>query len=91
MEILKIPTGVTFVDYYRILRSMEHPANTFKRLIAEATSKSSITVTNWCSGKYPEPLAQRVIADLTGSSIEQLFPIEQSATEPKLDRQHAES
>lgn len=70
----KIPPRTSLVEYYKILRMQDHPANVFKRFLAEGASKSTVTVTNWFSGKYPDALTQRVIAEMTGSTPEDLFP-----------------
>lgn len=78
MKFFQIPSGVSFTEYYKRLRAEDHPANSFKNEIATATLKSGHTVSNWCSGKHPDMLTQRIIAELTGSTPEELFPVKAS-------------
>lgn len=73
---MKIPQNTSLVEYYKILRDQETPSQQLKRELSEATMKSPNTVAGWFSGKVPDVLTQKIIADFLGSTPNEVFPKE---------------
>lgn len=73
---MKIPQNTSLVEYYKILRDQETPSQQLKRELSEATMKSPHTVAGWFSGKVPDVLTQKIIADFLGSTPNEVFPKE---------------
>lgn len=73
---MKIPQNTSLVEYYKILREQESPAQRLKRELSEATMKSPNTVAGWFSGKTPDVLTQKIVAEFLGSTPNEVFPSE---------------
>ena len=71
---MKIPQKTSLVEYHKILRDQETPAQRLKRELSELTMKSPNTVAGWFSGKTPDVLTQRIVADYLGSTPDEVFP-----------------
>lgn len=62
-------------DYYKDLGQRTTPQQEFRIKIALACGVSLMTVYRWISGEViPEKLKREKIAEVTGLSVEELFP-----------------
>ena len=65
----------TFYDLYNEQNSKPTPAQEFISEVARITKRTTTTVRMWLSGQQtPDALAQSIIADHFGVSINSLFP-----------------
>jgi hypothetical protein len=64
---------MTFKDYLDSLPNMRVEQI---RRIEEATCSSSVTIYRWLNGSVtPPPLKQRIISEITGIPVKELFPV----------------
>lgn len=65
----------TFAALYNERKAMKTPAQEFVAEVASITRRNETTVRMWLSGQQtPDALAQSVIADHFGVSVNGLFP-----------------
>lgn len=69
-----MPIDKSLAEYYAELRSIETPANKFKRELKEVTQMTEGTVENWCYGKYPNRNFQQIVANYLDTPVNILFP-----------------
>ena len=68
-------TPVTLSEYYKQLRDAPAPQRDFREKIARACGVSDMTVYRWLSGEIvPEKLKREKIAEITGLTVDELFP-----------------
>jgi transcriptional regulator with XRE-family HTH domain len=62
-------------DYYQELGKRSTPQKEFRELLATHCGVAEMTVYRWLSGEVvPDKLKREKIAEVTGKSVEELFP-----------------
>jgi transcriptional regulator with XRE-family HTH domain len=62
-------------EYYKQLQDQPSPQREFRQKIAKECGVSEMTVFRWLSGEVvPEKLKREKVAEITGLTVEELFP-----------------
>jgi transcriptional regulator with XRE-family HTH domain len=62
-------------EYYEKIGELPTPKKEFREKVAESCGVTEMTVFRWISGKIiPEKLTREKLSEITGLSVEELFP-----------------
>lgn len=75
LHIVNLLKKMALQDYYKELGKRSTPQKEFRGKVAEACGVAEMTVYRWLSGEIiPEKLKRDKIAEVSGLSVEELFP-----------------